>query len=112
MWFGGLPADVVFTVPEEMRKTHFESARVAARLRACEILAEIMENTYASSTFGGALGYYMNEGLLLADVHGNNVGMAAQGDEGQILPAITDPGQAVVLKREWAVVEIPELQEG
>ena len=74
---------------------------IAMRWRACEIAAELMEHTYLSDRVGGALRFYMEHGVLLADVHANNVGQVRRvyDDEGSAYTpwVITDPGHAVVL---------------
>jgi hypothetical protein len=72
--------------------------RVAAALRACEVIAEEMGSTAKMNYVGDALGFYLNNGILLADVHGDNVGMVDRGEDyvGRIW-VITDPGHAVFL---------------
>jgi len=85
--------------------------RLAANLRACAIIAEMMENTDGSDTIGRTLGYYLNEGLLLADVHANNVGKVERHDDiwdGEVR-VITDPGHAVPLEPRWREVVIEEI---
>jgi hypothetical protein len=74
--------------------------RIAIALRACEALAEMMEhNNPMSQNVGAALGFYLDNGILLADVHGNNVGKVKRDDDyGEQEPwVITDPGHAVFL---------------
>jgi len=83
----------------------------ALYLRACAIIAEMMENTDGSDTIGRTLGYYLNEGLLLADVHANNVGKVERHDDiwdGEVR-VITDPGHAVPLEPRWREVVIEEI---
>jgi len=63
-----------------------------------------LENTYLVDGVGHAMLHYLDMGVLLADVHGQNIGRAAP-DEAQLL--ITDPGHAVVLD---PTVEIPEIE--
>ena len=81
--------------------------KVAASLLRLERLAIEMENEYLSDQIGGALKFYLDEGLLLADVHQGNIGLV----EGRVgkSPVITDPGHAVPLDRKWANVQVPEL---
>jgi hypothetical protein len=69
--------------------------RAAASLRACRILAEMMANEYLSDLVGGALDFYLDNGILLADVHANNVGQVHR--DGYDQWVITDPGHAVEL---------------
>lgn len=73
--------------------------RVAAAIRSCEIVAITMQNTYLCDLVGGALAFYLENDILLADVHGNNVGRVnrEEWDEGDGPWVITDPGHAVFL---------------
>ena len=71
-----------------------------------------MENTNHASEVGAALGFYLNEGILLADVHRQNIGQVTRADSDygpQTYTVITDPGHAVPLDRKWANVQVPEL---
>lgn len=79
--------------------------RIAVALRACDVIAELMESTDGSDLIGSALRYYLEKGLLLADVHGNNVGKVAR-TSGWV---ITDPGHAVGLEPRWRAVTVPRL---
>jgi hypothetical protein len=75
--------------------------RIAICLRACEAIAEMMEhNNPMSQSVGATLGFYLDNGILLADVHGNNVGKVQRDDDygEQTLWVITDPGHAVFLE--------------
>ncbi len=85
--------------------------RVAYHLRACEMIVEVMENTYMNDTIGRALGYYLQNGLLMADVHGNNVGKVERHDEiyDGTVEVITDPGHAVPLIERWDSVQVQEI---
>jgi hypothetical protein len=49
------------------------------------------------SSVGEALAHYLENGILLADVHSNNLGLDS---EGEVL--ITDPGHAVEFHPRWA----------
>ncbi|MGL4255647.1 MAG: hypothetical protein ACRCSL_04880 [Microbacterium sp.] len=79
--------------------------RIAVALRACDIIAELMQNTDGCDLIGSALRYYLGEGILLADVHANNVGKVER-TSGWV---ITDPGHAVGLEERWRGVSVPEL---
>jgi hypothetical protein len=68
-------------------------------------MTELMQNTDGSDLIGSALRYYLEQGLLLADVHANNVGKVER-TSGWV---ITDPGHAVPLEQRWAVVNVPGL---
>lgn len=79
--------------------------RIAVALRACDVIAELMQNTDGSDLIGSALRYYLGQGILLADVHANNVGKVER-TSGWV---ITDPGHAVGLEERWRNVVVPEL---
>jgi hypothetical protein len=79
--------------------------RIAVALRACDTIAELMQNTDGCDLIGSALRYYLGEGILLADVHGSNVGKVER-TSGWV---ITDPGHAVGLEERWRGVSVPVL---
>jgi len=79
--------------------------RVALALRLCDVVAELMQNTDGSDLIGSTLRYYLGEGILLADVHANNVGKVER-TSGWV---ITDPGHAVGLEERWRNVKVPVL---
>ncbi len=75
--------------------------RITVLLRACELSAEMMANEPDGYLVGTALKDLLEAGILLADVHTDNVGRVDREDhKGAIV--ITDPGHAVFLKRELA----------
>lgn len=71
--------------------------RLAAALRVCELCFEMMESTAYAYTVGQALKFYFDHGILLADVHTNNIGRVRREDYTDDIYAITDPGHAVFL---------------
>ncbi len=73
--------------------------RIGIALRKCYDLAQNMANTDVIYPVGAALMYYMDEGILLADVHLNNIG---RDSAGHLL--ITDPGHAVVFSPRWTTI--------
>ncbi len=79
--------------------------RLALALLLCDLIAENMENTTGCDLVGSALRYYLGEGILLADVHANNVGKVER-TSGWV---ITDPGHAVGLQERWRAVAVPRL---
>lgn len=79
--------------------------RVAVALRTCDVIAELMQNTDGCDLIGSSLRYYLGEGLLLADVHGENVGKVER-TSGWV---ITDPGHAVPLEERWRTVTVKDL---
>jgi len=89
----------VVGVPPKFKR-YATSQRLAAALRICEIAFEMMEHTNYAPDVGQALGFYLDHGILLADVHMQNVGKVMR-DEGygpEVRIVITDPGHAVFLK--------------
>lgn len=83
--------------------------RMAIALRGCEILAEMMANEPEGYLVGQALEFYMDHGLLLADVHLGNIGRVTRADYGDPILAITDPGHAVPLEPRQDEVKVEEL---
>lgn len=81
--------------------------KVALLLVMLERLAVVMENEYLSDQIGTAFKFYLENDLLLADVHTGNIGLV----EGRVgkSPVITDPGHAVPLSRRWESVKVPLL---
>jgi hypothetical protein len=74
---------------------------------------DMMENTNGVHLVGGALRFYFEDhGILLADVHGGNIGRAYRGDHGGLVNVITDPGHAVFVDDRYDGVRVPELPIG
>jgi hypothetical protein len=71
--------------------------RVGMVLRTCLYIAQEMTSNESLYKVGEALQHYLEEGILLADVHGNNIGLDADN-----IPIITDPGHAVEFHPRWA----------
>ena len=74
-----------------------------------EQTAMVMANTHAGYLVGEAFAYYLEEGLLLADVHFGNIGEAMPEDHAACELVITDPGHMVPLKDRWLSVSVPKL---
>jgi hypothetical protein len=72
--------------------------RIGIALRKCWESAMLLQNTDLVYPIGSALVYYMDEGILLADVHLQNIGRNIEND--QLM--ITDPGHAVEFHPQWA----------
>ena len=90
--------------------------RAAVSLQHCEDIAEIMEHTYASDAIGGAFSFYLEHGLLLADVHVQNVGVATRSPDDEYedyhaVNVITDPGHMVPLQSRWLQISVPALEK-
>lgn len=72
--------------------------RMAYALRACEIIAEMMANEDKGYLVGRAFQFYMERGIVLADVHSQNIGYVTRPEFGGEMLVITDPGHAVILE--------------
>lgn len=85
--------------------------RVRYCLNACRYLAESMVNDQLMYHIGEALLFYMAKGILLADVHRNNVGKVVRPEMArEPIWVITDPGHAVSIPPVWSFVE-PDVAE-
>jgi hypothetical protein len=79
--------------------------RVGIAINNCEAVAQELENTQFVYLIGRALEFFLGEGLLLADVHLNNIGLSADNEL-----IITDPGHVVEIHPRWATsVSVKEL---
>jgi hypothetical protein len=87
--------------------------KAAVSLQEAQDLMEIMQHSCESDLVGDAMLQYLNEGLLLADVHQDNVGKVRRKDEYSgddlVQNVITDPGHMVPLDKRWLSVEVPSL---
>ena len=86
--------------------------KVATHLAACAHLAEIMATSVRFMTHvGGALDVCLERGILLCDVHSNNVGKILVDVDypDELGWGITDPGHAVFLTPNWDDLTVPEL---
>lgn len=96
------------------RPKPFRGAEQAAvDLQRCAEAAEMMSSSiHFVSSIGAALDYYLDQGMLLADVHLGNIGEAEvewdTGDLGLDM-VITDPGHMVPLTPKWLTVNVPKL---
>jgi hypothetical protein len=76
--------------------------RIGVAITKCWELSGSLGSTEVVTPIGAALEYYINEGILLADVHLNNIGR----DRNNQL-VITDPGHAVEFHPRWT--KLPEV---
>lgn len=101
---GGSPSSSSWGAPRRPPKfkSYPANLRLAAALRICAICFELMENTNYAHEVGSALGFYLDQGILLADVHMMNIGQVTRDDGAgygpQTYTVITDPGHAVFLR--------------
>jgi hypothetical protein len=77
--------------------------RVRFAIHACKYIAESMVNEQVTYYIGEAFLFYMAHGILLADVHRENVGQVKR-EENYWEPiwVITDPGHAVAIPPVWS----------
>lgn len=83
--------------------------RIAFKRRQLESIAEEMANTHAGYLIGQAFEFYLEQGILLADVHINNVGEVIPPEHESWELVITDPGHMVALDPKWFEIKIPQL---
>jgi hypothetical protein len=83
--------------------------RIAYAVQACKWIAQEMENEDVGYLVGGALSFFLDEGLLLADVHTGNIGQVEREDYTRPVWVITDPGHMVPLRERWLQIEVPAL---
>jgi hypothetical protein len=89
---------------------HRTSAQlVAYKRRQLEMIAEYMASTHAGYLVGQAFDFYLEHGLLLADVHLGNIGEVTPHDFSSWEIVVTDPGHMVPLDPKWLSVRIPQL---
>ncbi len=81
---------------------------VARAVRACGVISEWMDNTYGSQEIGSALSYYLEQGLIPADLHLGNIGKAFHPEVQELVPTIVDPGVTLPVQPHWYDVTIPE----
>jgi hypothetical protein len=80
--------------------------KAAVALAACVRYASEIANIERGSSVGAALCELIEQGIVLADVHLNNVGLVRRNDTDW---TITDPGHAVFLDPKYEDVEIEVL---
>jgi hypothetical protein len=81
--------------------------RIGMALRTCLYIAQELSSNALLYRVGTALQHYLEEGILLADVHGNNIGLDHENEA-----IITDPGHAVEFHPRWAQPPSVERLEG
>jgi hypothetical protein len=74
--------------------------KMAVLLQICRVFAAKLTRGAVGSLVGKALGDLMHDGILLCDVHQDNVGYAQRGKKREIV--ITDPGYSTALYRALA----------
>ncbi len=89
-------------------KAHGES-KMADLLFKAYVAAEAMEDSRSGKYVGAALRGFFDRGILVADIHANNVGIAERG--GAPTWIISDPGHSMVTKKNLAKIEIEMLRE-
>ncbi len=75
-----------------------------------ELADELMSAGSKSFYVGEALRMYLENGILLCDVHANNVGLVKRGDCGSTIWCLVDTGHALILKKTLSEISIPILK--
>lgn len=93
------------------RRTYYKypSERIAIGLVVCRFISEQMLSSPGFPEIGDALFKMQDAGMLLADVHRANIGLAYREDYAGLVPVIRDPGHALPLTPEAASVVVPTL---
>jgi hypothetical protein len=86
-----------------------EPSRLAWEHIQLEIVAAEITRTGAAPLVGPALGFYLQHGILLADVHFGNLGEIVLPGSTKWELVITDPGHMVPLDKKWLHVKVPQL---
>ncbi len=76
-----------------------------------EIADELMQNGSESFYVGEALRTYLENGILICDVHLGNVGVVERGRCRNRLHAVVDFGHSLTLRRSLVEVDIKALKE-
>lgn len=80
-------------------------------VRTALYISQEMQGNPSLIYVGQALGHYLEEGLLLADVHGGNLGLSLDSDD-RNEAIITDPGHVLEISPRWAEpAQVPFLVE-
>ncbi len=80
------------------------------KLAECWECASDLERNEAAKDVGQTLKVYLENGILLADIHPDNVGVVERGKCSRSF-VITDPGHSCVLKRDLSKISIKALKE-
>jgi hypothetical protein len=92
--------------PQHLRGAEF----IAVAKLQCSSLAQFMSGRHCGYLVGEALEFYLDKGLLLADVHLGNIGEVTPPDFSTWELGITDPGHMVPLAPRWLEVDVPLLE--
>lgn len=84
-----------------------EADKTAMHIAVCRAMAKIMGQLDYGATVGDAFSFYLDRGVIFADVHANNIGTVRRGAN-EIL-AITDPGRAAPVDTRAIRPAIPAL---
>lgn len=74
-----------------------------------ELADAMMGSSHEAFFVGEALRTYLHSGILLCDMHGKNVGIVERGNCKTETFVISDPGHALILKKDLSDVKIPVL---
>lgn len=92
------------------KKPRYDSIFSKLLARCYRLAIQIEDSGESGRHVGEALLTYFEHGILLCDLHGNNVGLVDRSKCREIF-VITDPGHSLTLTRSLIDVEIPVLKE-
>ena len=95
------PKTLVTQLPDGTRIYDVPFRTIGLALRTAEHLAEALRQGSVLSEVGGALMDYMDRGLLISDLHVNNIGESSEGSDATTI--ITDPGHVAAFHPRWAL---------
>lgn len=96
-WFDGLSVDKIAEKLDRSFKGLNRQSRLDLGLQMINFALDTMQSEELSYYVGEALQFYLDRGILLADVHAGNIGRVEREDFTRPLVVITDPGHAVLL---------------
>jgi hypothetical protein len=98
------PKTLVTQLPDGTRVYGVPFRTIGLALRTAKHLAEALHQGPVLSEVGGTITDYMDRGLLISDLHANNIGESSEGSEGSdAIPVITDPGHVAAFHPRWAL---------
>lgn len=107
---GGPRGGLLQTVDSVIRR-YRGAERAAVALAFYSNALDMMEhNNPLTTNIGHAMNYYFDQGIVLADVHLNNIGKAHHEDFDELIPTITDPGHAVFLDDRFDGLTVEEME--
>ncbi len=98
-----------YDTPPSFKSIYTGSRAAAYAVQCAKITALDMVNEDVGYLIGETLAYYLEEGMLLADVHTGNVGQVRREGYANPMWVITDPGHMVPIQRKWTDIQVPQI---